>query len=85
MVAARCRHRPRGGVRSRVGRSSRGPEGNAGNAFGGSNGVLGVIASTLGAASDSITDLVPSATERRRHRTNGRPSTSAGLQRDSAH
>lgn len=34
--------------------------------FGGSNGVLGVIASTLGAASDSITDLVPSTAEPRR-------------------
>lgn len=34
--------------------------------FGGSNGVLGVIASTLGAASDSITDLVPRMAEPRR-------------------
>lgn len=53
-----------------------------GRPFGGSNGVLGVIASTLGAASDSITDLVPSSTDSRRRRPNARPSTSAGLQHD---
>lgn len=53
-----------------------------GRSFGGSNGVLGVIASTLGAASDSITDLVPSSTDNRRRRPNARPSTSAGLQHD---
>lgn len=56
--------------------------GEARRAFGGSNGVLGVIASTLGAASDSITDLVPSMAERRRCRSNARASTSVGLQCD---